>query len=70
VKPHFSLILASAAAISAWGTLAHATSSAEFYTTTSYQYGRFEASIRFPAGSGVVGAFFLWKDGSEVAGTF
>ncbi|MBN2192614.1 MAG: family 16 glycosylhydrolase [Polyangiaceae bacterium] len=36
----------------------------------SYQYGRFEASVRFPAGSGVIGAFFLWKDGSEVEGTF
>ncbi|MBN2193720.1 MAG: family 16 glycosylhydrolase [Polyangiaceae bacterium] len=70
MKPCHSVALACAIAVSAWGTLAHATKSAEFYTTTSYQYGRFEASIRFPAGSGVIGAFFLWKDGSEVAGTF
>lgn len=70
MKVHRSLVLASAAAISAWSTLAHATSSAEFYTTESYQYGRFEASIRFPAGSGVIGAYFLWKDGSEVEGTY
>ncbi len=70
MKLRHSLALACAIGISAWGTLAHATASAEFYTTTSYQYGRFEASIRFAAGSGVIGSFFLWKDGSEVAGTF
>jgi len=49
---------------------AHAVSSAEFYTAKSYQYGRFEARIQFAAGDGVVSSFFLWKDGSEVAGTF
>lgn len=65
------LVWAGAIATMAWVPLAHATlSSAELYTTKSYQYGRFEASIRFAAGSGVVGAFFLWKDGSEVAGTY
>jgi endo-1,3-1,4-beta-glycanase ExoK len=70
MKMRHSLALACAVGISAWGTLAHAAASAEFYTTTSYQYGRFEASIRFPAGEGVIGAFFLWKDGSELEGTF
>jgi hypothetical protein len=33
-------------------------------------FGRFEASIKFPQGDGIVGAYFLWKAGSEVAGTF
>jgi hypothetical protein len=70
MQPRTSLALACAFAVAAWGPLAHATRSAELYTTNSYQYGRFEASIRFAPGSGVVGAFFLWKDGSEVAGTF
>lgn len=47
-----------------------ATSSAELLTAKSYGYGRFEARARFAAGSGVVSSFFLWKDGSEQAGTF
>lgn len=47
-----------------------AVGSAELYTSTAYRYGRFEARTYFPAGDGVVGAFFLWKDGSEVPGTF
>jgi hypothetical protein len=49
---------------------AFAVKSGELYTSAAYPYGRFEASIKFPAGDGVVGAFFLWKDGSEVQGTF
>jgi len=50
--------------------VARATKSAELYTSTAYPYGRFEARMRFAAGDGVVSAFFLWKDGSEQAGTF
>src|SRR5688500_4119641 len=53
-----------------WSASAHAYASAEILTTESYQYGRYEASIEFPSGSGVIGSFFLWKDGSEVEGTF
>jgi endo-1,3-1,4-beta-glycanase ExoK len=49
---------------------AFAVKSGELYTEASHPFGRFEASIKFPQGDGVVGAFFLWKDGSEVAGTF
>lgn len=49
---------------------AWAVSSAEFYTSAPYAYGRFEARIRFAAGDGVISSFFLWKDGSEVTGTF
>lgn len=44
--------------------------SAELYTTKSYTYGRFEARIQHAPGDGVVSAFFLWKDGSEVAGAY
>ena len=47
-----------------------AVKSGELYTTAPHQFGRFEASIKFPQGDGVVGAYFLWKAGSEVAGTF
>jgi len=53
-----------------WSTRAHAYASAEVLTADAYQYGRFEASIRFVSGSGVIGSFFLWKSGSEVEGTF
>ena len=49
---------------------AHAVSSAELYTGQGYQFGRFEARIQFAPGDGVVSSFFLWKDGSEKAGTF
>lgn len=49
---------------------AAAVTSAEIYTTEAYQYGRFSARIQFAPGSGVVSSFFLWKDGSEVSGTF
>jgi endo-1,3-1,4-beta-glycanase ExoK len=47
-----------------------AVKSGELYTEASYTYGRFEASIEFAPGDGIVGAFFLWKAGSEVEGTF
>ena len=49
---------------------AFATKSGELYTSAAYGYGRYETRIRFAAGDGVVSAFFLWKDGSEKAGTF
>lgn len=49
---------------------AHATSSAELYRTDSYKFGRFEARIRYAGGNGAVSSFFLWKNGSEVSGTF
>lgn len=49
---------------------AAAARSAELYTAASYGYGRVEARVRFAPGDGVVGAFFLWKDGSETTGTF
>ena len=44
--------------------------SAELFTGSSYGYGRVEARVRFAGGDGVVGSFFLWKDGSEMPGTF
>lgn len=47
-----------------------AVTSAELYTGAAYQYGRFEARLRFAGGDGVVSSFFLWKDGSEISGTF
>jgi len=53
-----------------WPQLGLAVGSAEMYTGKSYGYGRFETRVRFAAGDGVVSSFFLWKDGSEKAGTF
>jgi hypothetical protein len=49
---------------------AQATRSAELYSSEAYGYGRVEARLRFAGGDGVIGSFFLWKDGSEQAGTF
>jgi endo-1,3-1,4-beta-glycanase ExoK len=49
---------------------AWAVASAELSTTQAYLYGRFEARIRFAPGDGIVSSFFLWKDGSELAGAF
>jgi endo-1,3-1,4-beta-glycanase ExoK len=49
---------------------ASATKSAELLTAESYGYGRVEARVRFAPGDGVVSSIFLWKDGSERAGTF
>jgi endo-1,3-1,4-beta-glycanase ExoK len=63
------LVLSLALALS-WGATAGAVTSAELYQNDIYSYGRFEARIRFAAGDGVVSSFFLWKPGSEVAGTF
>src|SRR3954463_10680890 len=50
--------------------LALAVRGAEVYTGAAYGYGRVEARVRFAAGDGVIGSFFLWKEGSEVSGTF
>ena len=47
-----------------------AVSSSELYPSAAYGYGRMEARVKFAAGDGVVSSFFLWKDGSEVSGTF
>jgi endo-1,3-1,4-beta-glycanase ExoK len=44
--------------------------SAEFYSTQAHTYGRFEARIQHAPGDGVVSSFFLWKEGSEVAGAY
>jgi hypothetical protein len=68
-RTFLSFVTSLAATLIASSALA-ATTSAELYTGTSYQYGRFEARVRFAAGDGVVSSFFLWKDGSEKAGTF
>lgn len=50
--------------------LALATTSAELYTAMPYGYGRFEARVKYARGDGVISSFFMWKDGSEQAGTF
>jgi hypothetical protein len=67
-KIPFLLLAANAVLLAA--TPAKAVSSAELYTTKSYAFGRFEARLRFAPGDGVVSSFFLWKNGSEVSGTF
>ncbi len=51
------------------GGPAGAVRSAELYTNEAYAYGRFEARVQRALGDGVVSSFFLWKEGSDVAGT-
>lgn len=65
-------LVAGAAFVACLGaaSTARAVSSAELYTPSGYGYGRFEARVMFPQGDGVVGSFFLWKSGSEMAGTY
>lgn len=70
MKIRLTYSIACAISVLSWAGSALATSSAELYTGESYQYGRFEARVRYAPGSGVVSSFFLWKDGSEVSGTF
>lgn len=64
------LSLVAFAAIAIAPQAAWAVRSAELYSVASYGYGRVEARVRFAAGNGVVSSFFLWKEGSEKAGTF
>ena len=63
-------LLGSLALALSWAVPARAVSSAELYQNASYTYGRFEARMRLAAGDGVISSFFLWKPGSETAGTF
>jgi endo-1,3-1,4-beta-glycanase ExoK len=66
--PHLSLLLVAVLVTAA--AEAGAVASAELYQNQTYTYGRFEARVRFAVGDGVISSFFLWKPGSEVAGTF
>ena len=65
-----AILLWAASLLCAVAPAAHAVSSAELYTSTSYRYGRYEARLQFPPADGVVGSFFLWKEGSELAGSY
>lgn len=64
------VFLAALLATASAATPSHAVASAELIYTVPYTYGRFEARIAYAPGDGVVSSFFLWKEGSEVAGTF
>jgi hypothetical protein len=44
--------------------------SAEVYTLDSELYGKYVIRMRAAEGSGLVNAFFLWKEGSELADVF
>lgn len=63
-------VAAAVAAMAVCPAPALAVSSAELYTAAGHSYGRFESRMRYATGDGVVSSFFLWKDGSEVSGTF
>lgn len=69
MKCHF-LSLSLLTVLSTLAAEAGAVASAELYQNQTYTYGRFEARIRFAPGDGIISSFFLWKPGSEMAGTF
>ena len=46
---------------------AGAVTSAELIRTEPLRYGKFEARLQFAGGGGVIGSFFMWKDGSEMS---
>jgi endo-1,3-1,4-beta-glycanase ExoK len=48
-----------------FASTAGAVTSAELYRTEPLGFGKFEARLQFAGGGGVIGSFFLWKDGSE-----
>jgi len=50
--------------------VARAVASSELYHSQAYRYGRFEARVRFAPSDGVISSFFLWKVGSDGAGTY
>src|SRR5436190_24313717 len=67
LEPHMRAIVFSSLcflAASVFPRAALAVKSRELYTSASHPFGRFEASISYPHGDGVVGAYFLWKAGS------
>jgi len=49
---------------------AFAVTSAELYRPAAHTFGKFEARLGFAGGDGVVGSFFLWKEGSELADAY
>lgn len=63
----FPIVLGAASTMT---STAFAVKSAELYRTTPETYGKFEARVQFAGGDGVVGSFFLWKDGSEMEDIF
>ncbi len=65
--------LLSPLALLALTTLTHnaaAVSSAELFRPEAEGFGRFEASVRYAPGDGIVSSFFLWKEGSEIDSVF
>ncbi|MEY2931056.1 MAG: hypothetical protein RL033_1805 [Pseudomonadota bacterium] len=54
-------LLTSAASAKPW-------KGAELISRQTFEYGAFEARILAARGSGLITPFFLWKDGSEIAG--
>ncbi len=59
------LVLVAAAVLSSTAVSAKPWKGAELITREEYKYGAFEARIRGAEGSGMITAFFLWKNNSE-----
>lgn len=59
------LIVVAAAVLSSTVVSAKPWKGAELITREEYKYGAFEARIRGAEGSGMITAFFLWKNNSE-----
>lgn len=69
-KSLFVLLLLGSAVFTAGLTTAKPYKGGEIYSNQSYKYGRYEMRMRAAKGSGVLSTFFLYKNGSEVNGTF
>lgn len=54
----------------AYSSFAKPHKGAELYSKEAVLYGKFEFRMRAAKGSGILSTFFLYKNGSEVAGTY
>jgi len=68
--PFLLALLLSLAMSLAMAGPAGAVTSAELYRPAGHTFGKFEARLGFAGGDGVVGSFFLWKEGSELADAY
>src|SRR5690606_41720424 len=69
-KSLFVLLLLGSHIFTAGLTTANRYKGGEIYSNQSYKYERYEMRMRAAKGSGVLSPFFLYKDGSEINGTF
>jgi beta-glucanase (GH16 family) len=70
LKTLSGLVAACALAAAATTTTAKPYKGAEIYSSETVKYGRFVMRMKMAQGSGLLSTFFLYKDGSEIPGSF